>query len=190
MIGSATLQFPILAITSVYGPKTAGLFLLAHRLISLPTSIIASALGDVYRQRANLAYRQQGNFRSLFVRTLGASAAVGLLPALLIILFAPTLFGMVAGEKWRVSGEYARSLAIAGYFQFIAGPVDKGSLIVGATRYVFAWNISRLVVLGSVFIVGVKWSWSVEYLLSGFAGINASFYIIDILVGYKLSGRS
>ena len=135
----------------------------------------------------SVAYREKGEFTHLFRRTLLTAASIGLVPAVTLYLIAPECFALIAGEKWRTSGEYARNLAVSGYFQFVAGPIDKGALIVGATRYVFVWNFARLLSLVALFTIGFSQTFSISKLLGCFAALNSAYYLLDIIVGYRLA---
>lgn len=187
LIGAAALQLPLLAVSGLFGATTAGLYAFAYRLMVLPTSVIASALGDVYRQRASVAYRETGDFRRLFLLTLVTTAAIGAVPVVIFIIIAPTLFAVIFGEPWRVAGDYARILAVAAYFQFVFTPVDKGALIVGATRYILAWHVLRLIGIAGVFLAGWLFSLEVEKTLAMFVIVNIFVYLLDGIVEYRLS---
>ncbi len=189
-VGAAAMQLPILTISILYGVATAGLYALAYRIMVLPSALIANAIGDVYRQKASVLYRQRGEFRRLFLITLATSAALAAVPVGVIFVVAPDLFALVFGESWRVAGEYARVLAVAAFFQFVFTPIDKGALIVGATRYIMIWHVVRLVSFASVLLAGWVFSLSVEMTLMLFVLANTAFYILDGIVGYRLAGSS
>jgi len=186
-IGSAALQLPILGISGLYGASTAGLYALAYRLMTLPTTLVANAIGDVYRQRAAVAYREQGDFRQLFLQTLGISAALAIMPVAVIFAVAPDLFSFVFGENWRSAGDYARILSIAAFFQFAFTPIDKGALIVGATRYIVVWNVIRLVSFCGALGAGWAFRLTIEQTLTLFVAANISVYLLDGVVGYALA---
>ncbi len=187
LIGATALQLPVFAMSFLYGTATAGLYAFAYRLMVLPTSVIANALGDVYRQRASVSHREHGEFRRLFLATLATTAAIGIFPLLVSLVFAPALFAFVFGEPWRVAGEYARILAVATYFQFVFVPVDKGAIIVGATRYIFAWHLFRLVCFAGTFSASWIFSLSIEQTLILFVVSSIVLYMTDGVVEFRLS---
>jgi len=132
-IGSVAVQLPVLIISGSFGAAVTGFYSLAQRMISMPSSLIANAIGDVYRQKASLAYVKHGEFRKLFLQTLYRTFLLALPPFAVLFFIAPELFSIVFGETWRVAGEYSRIMIIGAFFQFVYVPVDKGALIVGAT---------------------------------------------------------
>lgn len=188
LIGVVAMQLPVFLISSVYSLADAGFFALAYRLVSLPTGLIASAIGDVYRQKIAVEYSQNGEFRKTFLKTLGATSLLALLPSVLSYLLAPALFAVVFGESWRIAGEYAQILVIAAYFQFIFTPIDKGALVVGATGYIFVWHLARLLLLSALVVYTLLNRPPIEWVLYGFTLINSLLYAMDGLVEYQLSG--
>ncbi|MGX5711656.1 oligosaccharide flippase family protein [Sphingopyxis terrae subsp. ummariensis] len=186
-IGAAALQLPVLAVSGLYGAATVGLYAFAYRLMALPTTLIANAIGDVYRQRAAVAYRDHGDFRKLFLATLGTSAALAIVPVTVIFIIAPDLFALVFGEPWRVAGEYARILSVATFFQFAFTPIDKGALIVGATRYIMMWHVIRLASFGAVLAAAWAFHLEIKLTLILFVAANVAVYTLDGIVGYHLS---
>lgn len=188
-IGAAALQLPVLAVSGLYGAATVGLYAFAYRLMTLPTTLIANAIGDVYRQRAAAAYREQGNFRKLFLATLGTSAALAIVPVSVVFVVAPDLFALVFGEPWRVAGEYARILSVATFFQFTFTPIDKGALIVGATRYIMVWHVVRLASFGAVLAAAWSFHLDIKHTLILFVIANIAVYMLDGIVGYVLASR-
>ncbi len=187
LVGTAANQIPVLVISAFFGVSVVGFYSLALRMISVPSSLIANAIGDVYRQQISLTYAEKGEFRDLFVRTLFRSFVFAIAPFSVIFFIAPDFFAIVFGETWRVAGEYARILVIAAFFQFIYAPVDKGALVVGATRYIFFWHMARF--FGFLGITAFIFWGNIEFhiVLWSLVAVNSTLYIIDIMIGYKFS---
>lgn len=188
-LGSAALQLPVLSVSALFGAAAAGHYAFAYRLMVLPTRLVASALGDVYRQRASLAYREHGEFRRLFIRTVITSASLGIIPTIIFILVAPWIFSLVFGESWAIAGEYAQILAISAYLQFVFTPTDKGPLIVGATKYIFNWNLLRVLLILSAIATTWYFKFDVKVLMWAIVAANSFIYAIDAVVGYFFSGK-
>lgn len=187
LIGVFATQIPNWIVSYFYSLTGLGFFSLAYRLVSLPTGLVASAIGDVYRQKISVAYQKQGEFQVIFLKTLKTTAILALFPFGILYAVAPSLFSFVFGEPWRIAGDYARILVVASFFQFIFTPIDKGALVVGATRYIFGWHVTRLV-LFLFLAVGVGYmQLSIEVMLWGFVGINVFMYAIDGIVEFFLS---
>ncbi len=184
----AAIESPTIAIAALYGPGEAGFFMMAQRIITLPTSLVANAVGDVYRQNATETYRRQREFRTLFTRTLLSLAALVVVPLAIVVVVAPEAFAFVFGETWRISGIYAQSLAIAAALQFVLSPLDKGALIVGAVRYISIWEYFRVSLMAAVIAACAWWKLPVTHFVIGVAFANAVVYLVDGIVQWRISG--
>lgn len=184
----AAIESPTIAIAALYGPREAGFFMMAQRIITLPTSLVANAVGDVYRQNATETYRRQREFRTLFTRTLLSLAALVVVPLAIVVVIAPEAFAFVFGETWRISGIYAQSLAIAAALQFVLSPLDKGALIVGAVRYISIWEYFRVSLMAAVIAACAWWNLPVTHFVIGVAFANAVVYLVDGIVQWRISG--
>jgi len=187
LMGVIAQQIPILIISSTFSLAIAGFFSIAYRLVSLPTGLLANAIGDVYCQKISAAYSARGEFKREFLSTLQKTALMATPPFVLIYFIAPDLFAYVFGDKWRVAGEYARILAVAALFQFIFTPIDKGAVVVGATSYILCWNVLRLAALVILFTIVTMFELSISFALWSLVFINCSLYLLEAVIGYRFS---
>jgi O-antigen/teichoic acid export membrane protein len=187
LIGAIALQAPLLIMSSGYSLATAGMYALAHRVVTMPTLMIANAIGDVYRQEIAAAYHATGRFDGIFRQTLFRTAVLAILPAAAVFLLAPQLFAIVFGPQWRVAGEYARILVVGGFFQFVLTPLDKGALVVGATRYIFWWHTARLLMLGGLCWAVLTLRIEVITALWVLTAIRVVLYVADAVIGYRFA---
>ena len=190
LIGVVAGIMPVFIMTEAYGVTAAGMLALALKLVALPTSLVASAIGDVYRQKIAQSYNETGQFKSIFVRTLSLTTVIAFIPFLFMYFLAPPVFVLIFGEAWREAGNYAQILTVAAFFQFIFTPVDKGAVVVGATRYIFAWHVVRM--LGMLAVMAAVWTgaWSAVAAVWMIALLNVSLYVADGVIEYQLSRGS
>jgi len=191
LIGVAAQQIPVFMIGSLFSLATVGFFSMAYRLVSLPSGLIASAIGDVYRQRISVAFSERGEFRDVFVRTLKRTTLLAAPPFIILYLLAPLLFEWVFGSSWRVAGEYAQILVVSSFFQFVFTPIDKGAVVVGATRYIFAWHVARFLGLMLLLAATGVFTFSIQKVLWWFVALNVTLYTVDGVVELWLAnGRT
>jgi len=183
-IASGSMQLPVLTIGGVFGNSILGFYSMAERIISAPIALIANALGDVYRQRASVSWRESGSFNHLYWKTLLLTSVTGIPVFSVGILFAPDLFVFVLGEDWWVAGEYAQIMLVGGLFGFVTSPVDKGAVIVGAARFIILWNLARLV--GIVLAIAATILFSLDiYLFVWLLTLNRVFiYLVNAWFEY------
>ena len=187
LIGVGSQQIPVLVIGAVYSPSVLGYYYLAERLIYLPSSLVANAIGDVYRQRISVAYSENGRFTQIYINTLKSSAFLVAPLFAFLYFFSPIIFEVAFGETWRTAGEYAQIICLMSFFQFIFLTVDKGAIIVGATRYIFFWQLLRLIFTATVCFLTTVLSWNFSEFLLVYTSVITGLYLMDIFVEWRLS---
>jgi O-antigen/teichoic acid export membrane protein len=150
-VGAA--EMPLILLTVLFGPTIAGLYSLAQRVIAAPLSLLASAIGDVYRQKAAEQYAERRECRSIFLETFRRLLLCAFLPVLPVIFLGPDLFAFVFGESWRAAGEIAVLLSVLTFFQTLSSPLSSTVLIAGWMRFELFWQLSRLVLSTVCFYV-------------------------------------
>lgn len=123
-IGVFSQQLPIFFLSMTFGPALVGLYNLCVRMLGLPTQLIGNALATVFRQRAVEDCNENGEFQSIFIKTLKSLVILSLPMILLIVFFGPHLFVFVFGNEWRVSGEIASVLILLFALKMISSPLS------------------------------------------------------------------
>lgn len=186
-IGVFSMQLPVFIAAAVFGPAIAGFYHFAYRVIGLPASLLGTAVGDVYRQHASEAYRANGHFSRLHLLTMAGMALLGCIPLAVLVTAAPWLFAVIFGAEWRVAGEYAQIMSLAAFVQFVFLPVDKAALIIGATRYIMAWNIVMMVLLGGLAYLTMTHGLGVKIFIAGITVVMVVMYTADGVIQYNYS---
>ncbi|MCF6138732.1 lipopolysaccharide biosynthesis protein [Pseudalkalibacillus berkeleyi] len=123
IINELSLHLPLLFVAFSFGPKVAGLYMLAQRILTLPDALVGFSVKQVYlsesTKQARVSYE---SFRSLYWQTLKKMSWLGVIVIGCIALLSPLVFGMFFGDNWSESGSYVQVLAILYLFQLITGP--------------------------------------------------------------------
>ena len=69
-------------------------------------------------------------------------------------------------------------------------PVDKGSLIVGAVRYIFYWQLSRLLLTILICWLAYSFKWDFTEFLAAYCLTISFLFVIDIVVQFLYSGSA
>jgi O-antigen/teichoic acid export membrane protein len=150
-VGAA--EMPLLLLTVFFGAGVAGLYSLAQRVMAAPLSLVANAIGDVYRQRAAGEYASKGECLDIFLGSFKRLVMFAFLPMLPVLLFGPWLFAFVFGEAWRAAGEIASLLSVLVFFQTLSSPLSSTVLLAGWLHLDSFWQFARLCAAGLVFYI-------------------------------------
>ena len=183
---TASGQMPVLLLSALFNTAAAGFFTLTQRVMAAPMSLIANALGDVFRQEASQAYIHQGQCKVIYQKTFKRLLLISVVPFTIFFFAAPPLFSWVFGEQWRVAGEYAQILTPMAFFQFITSPVSQVAVIAGKQKIDLVWQIVLFFLLGSAFFLG-KCIDDLKTTLIIFSVVYSIMYIVSGFINYKLS---
>lgn len=146
-------EMPLLLLTVFFGAGVAGFYSLAQRVMAAPLSLVANAIGDVYRQKAAGQYASNGECLDIFLGSLKRLVLLAFLPMLPVLLFGPWLFAFVFGDNWRSAGEIASLLSVLVFFQTLSSPLSSTVLLPGWLHLDSLWQFARLCIAGLVFYI-------------------------------------
>jgi O-antigen/teichoic acid export membrane protein len=179
-------QIPSFLLNNFFGSAIVGLFDLPKRIMMAPTALISDSILNVFQERASRDYREQGNCRSIYIKTFKALFVLAIVPFSLLFIFAPALIPFVFGSTWQIAGEYARYLSILSFVIFIASPLGYTLYIAEKQNTHFIWQAFFLVVSIVSILFGVHLgnprSSVICFSLSG-----SLMYIIYLALSYYFS---
>lgn len=146
LVNSAGVEAPILVISAMYGHVSVGLIALTIRVVGSPAGFLGQAVAQVYVGEAAALIRSgTPSLAELVRRTTVRLLAVGALPAALLVVFGPLLFGVVFGDRWTAAGDFARWLALGYFAQLAVLPIAQTLSLLERQGRQLAWDAFRLV---------------------------------------------
>jgi O-antigen/teichoic acid export membrane protein len=154
LLNAAGGALPPLLIGYLYGAKVLGLFALVDRVMSAPSTLVGQAISQVYMSEGGrVAAVAPEKLYALFKRMLLRLLQLAIGPAILVAIFAPTVFGFVFGPQWAEAGYFARLLAPRHLLAFAVWPLSSTLALIERQRTQLAWDLGRLVMaLGAVWL--------------------------------------
>ena len=180
-------HLPALLLTPFFGISVVGLFALSQRMISLPGSVIARAIGDVFRQSATEQYIKTRNCEALFRQTFKKLALLSVPPFVILFFVVEHVFVFAFGEEWREAGIYAQILMPMFLMQFIGSPLSSMFLVAEQQKKDFFLQICLflgilLAIYGGYYIYGTA-----RATLMLYSGVYTSKYVVELMLSYKFS---
>lgn len=124
-----------------YVKEKVGLHSRTIRLLFAPSSIIGSAIGQVFYQKASVCYQEGGNLQGLVKKVIAGLLAIAIPAFSVIAILGGDIFAWFLGEQWRQAGEYGQLLTPWLLLSFITSPVSQIPLIVNKQRKAFAFSL-------------------------------------------------
>lgn len=173
------IQLPLILIATLATGVEVGFLMLAMRIMQAPMGLIGSSISQVYFSRAVDEHRN-GNLGVFTARTIGGLAKTGVGPIIFAGIIAPSLFGLVFGEKWQRAGELVAWMTPWFVLQFLASPVSMSLQVTGNQRKALLLTVFGLFLRISMLYVGAKLTVgcaSESYAVSGFIFYSICLYV-------------
>jgi O-antigen/teichoic acid export membrane protein len=122
VFNTAGQQLPPLLFAALFSPASAGIYMLANRVLALPMSLVGSAVANVFFSKAAEASRK-GKLGQLVMGIHEKLAHLAMPPALILTFLGPDIFVIIFGKEWRQAGEFAQWMAPWIYLVFITSPL-------------------------------------------------------------------
>ena len=154
LVNALGVEAPLLLLVAVYGDAVGGQYALAQRIVALPVTLVATAVGQVfYSEGARLVRDRPADLRQLYGRTTRSLTLVAVGPGLLLAVLAPILAAPVFGEAWQTAGWYVTILAPMYVLQLVTSPTGGLLDILERQDLHAIREVLRLVLVGGAIAV-------------------------------------
>jgi len=187
-VNAISQHLPVLLLAAFSGAASAGFFVLAIRILSIPSEIIGRSVGSVFYPKINEAAHDGQNLTHLIVKATLALAAIGLVPYAVIIVFGPALFSFVFGAEWVEAGIYSRWMAFMLFFMFINKPAIAAIPVLDIQKgYMLFGFINATIKIAALYVGFVIFKTDTEAiaLFSVFGALSYIILIIWIILSSK-----
>ncbi|WP_419655470.1 polysaccharide biosynthesis protein [Desulfosarcina variabilis str. Montpellier] len=141
LINAVSQNLPILMLSAIFSPTSAGYYVICKRVLSIPSTLIAKSFGNVFYVNIVESAQNGRNLTKPIIEATIWLAAIGFVPFILLIIFGPCLFGFVFGNDWVTAGEYARWLSIMMFFFFVNKPCVAAVPVLGLQRGLLLYEL-------------------------------------------------
>jgi O-antigen/teichoic acid export membrane protein len=125
-LNTLALMAPVPVFTALYGPAVGGNLALAQRVVSLPVSLIGTAVADVlYGRAAEIARERPQALRGFLLATALRLFLVALPFGLALWFLAPHLAPWIFGSAWEEAGKMMAVMAPWMVAQITVGSVSR-----------------------------------------------------------------
>lgn len=154
LITGLTHGLPTLMLTMFFGPAAAGFYTIGRTVLSLPTQLVANAVGDVFYPKITKEFNRGRDISKMILKTTNILMLISLIPFGIVILFGPTLFAFVFGAEWVVAGEYARWISLWSITNFSNRPASRALAVINAQKFHLYYTVFGLIIRISAIWLG------------------------------------
>ncbi len=179
LLNTASQQMPGILIPLFFSATVLGHYYLAQRVFSAPMGVIGQAYTQAVYPRMAECFNSGNDLRAYVRQMYGQLFKIVVLPAIVLTIFAPSLFAFIFGEPWRVSGIYLRYLIPWLTIMFIISPSTNVFSILNKQEFVLTYEVVLFLARLGAFIIG-------GLLLKNFYYTVAIFGLIGLLANIYL----
>lgn len=144
LINSLSQYAPSLLLAYFFDAKIAGYYFLTVRVLQLPLSLVGQAFKQTFLGKISQTNKDHKGTYSVLIKTTIVLAGIALIPTFTVVVWGPSIFALIFGEEWRVSGEYSRWIAIWFFFGFINAPSFTVIQVYLMQGLLLVWEVMML----------------------------------------------
>ena len=144
LINALSTNAPVVLLSTFYSLEIAGYYALTNRVLMAPVSLISGSIRNVYYQKAAKIFSKGESIRELFLKTTFNLFKIGIVPFLLIAIFAKPIFYSLFGTSWGISAVFYQLLFAWSIMLFINPPSTTTVLILGLQKFSLNFTIISL----------------------------------------------
>lgn len=187
LLNVLTVQITNIVIAFLYNTVTLGHYSLVHRSISLPTSIIGQAIGDVYFQKASRDLEKYGKAKNVYNSTFKKLLLIAIPVFVGLYIVAEDLIAFVFSEEWRIAGIYTKYLIPLFFIRFIASPLSLTNLVFQKQKIDFFWQIGLFILSILVFLISYILNLEVLTFFKVYTWVLFIHYLLLLIITRKVS---
>jgi len=111
VLNSVAFSAPIIIISASFGTAEAGKYALAFNMLLVPVTLLGKSFGDVFFAEISEKFQVGEDLVPVLKRAHRNLLLLGLFPFGIIAIAGPSIFTLVFGAEWTVSGTYAQWIA-------------------------------------------------------------------------------
>ncbi|MFC1490173.1 oligosaccharide flippase family protein [Candidatus Latescibacterota bacterium] len=186
-LNAASVQVPIILLTSLFSATSAGLYYYSHKLLSMPMSLLGMSIGQVFFQKASEHKDNPEKLKEITFLVYKKLLYIGVLPLALIMVYGDFIFGFVFGSDWVTAGQYARVLSPWILFVFISSPLSTLFDVLGKQKEELFFNVFIFLARITALLTGYLFFHDayVAVILFGFTGalmwLGYSIYLLNMV---------
>ena len=170
-----------------FGAITSGYYFLTQKIFTLPITLIAGAIQDVFKMEIIEVHLKKGDTRSLYLKTLKRLALLSLVPTVLIYFFSINIFTFVFGEEWKPAGEFVQIMTPIFFLRFVSFPLSYMVYVAEKQTYNTITQLLLFMAVLISFFIGKNYNSII--MIKILTVVFSTYYMAYIVISYKLTSQ-
>lgn len=187
LLNTASIQLPILLFSIYYTAESVGQYALAHRVLSLPISLIGSAVAQVYFQKAARLSKDKA-LAQLTENTYSKLLLIGCLFLSFPLFYGEYVFAYIFGEDWKEAGGLAGYLSLWLIFNLAGNPISSLYNVLEKQRAGFKITIFVFLLRMVSLVLPMSQDLEFDYVVISYVIAGTLVWLIQMFVLFKFAG--
>ena len=139
-----SVQLPVILLGRFFGMTATASYGIAHQTVSGSMGLISSSISDVFYPKVSTKLNNAEDIRSFIIKTYKAMFKIGIIPFILLFIFAPFLF-QIFGEDYIEAGRITQIMTPWLFLMFLNNPITR--LVTVLKKQTFSLKYDLLLAL-------------------------------------------
>jgi len=185
LLNTMALLLPVMLIARSFSLEEAGFFSLAVLVLSAPVQLIGRSNAQVFFAEASRAWADGAKpVRLMLSRITRRLLFVSIVPAVVLMALAPSLFPFVFGPGWHSSGAMVSILTPAYLMAVVSAPASQVFLVTERQEVSLLLNVVKLVVAIASFVLVPALGQTLTFSVWCFSAGMFVYYSLVLLLAY------
>ena len=145
-------NIPNIMLLNFYGTEKLGIYSMVTRILGAPSSLIGSAISNVYSGYASTALKKEGSLFSIFKKTIILSSLLGIIGFGIFYLNVDFIIKVFLGDQWLETIPYIKILIFYFFVNFVVVAISSTDLLLKRNYFYLIFNIVLLLIILSYFL--------------------------------------
>lgn len=137
-------QLPTFVIRGFWGIEILGYYSVAIKVLNIPTTLLASAIGRVFFKTISLMKRNGELIGSYVYKNMISAMQIAIVPIAILNAFGDLVTVLFFGEEWIIAGKFIQILGMQYLYIFITNSVQGLAITLDKQKYNIVSIISEL----------------------------------------------
>jgi len=138
-------QLPVLLIQRLWGSKLLGYYSITVKLLQIPSTLLAKAIGRVFFQTTAMLQREGKPLGAYVYKNIIKGMKVATLPMIFLMAFGDVIAIIFLGNGWEIAGDFVRILALQYFFMFLMNAVLGLAITIEKQHYAMLASIFQII---------------------------------------------
>jgi len=173
-------------ISNFFGLPELGVFVVMNKYVRAPIVLITSSVSSIFYTEMGTCINNDISPIPILKKTISTSFAFSIPFIIVLLFFAPQLFGWYLGSDWAIAGSYAQRIVPILLMMFILSPISSIPIIFNQQKKAFLISLAGYTVTLASLLIVSEFDWNFLDALTIYGIVYALYQLTYLYWFYRL----